>query len=139
MPHGIHHLTFVVRDLGASVRRWSVVLGAPWEFATLADRDVRTARFEIGSAHVVLVQPMGDHGEPARILRERGEGLLLVSLGVTDLDAALGELQRRGVEADGAERVGLSGWRVQDLRRDHFDDVLLQLCESEDSTRSEGS
>lgn len=139
MPHGIHHLTFVVRDLDASVRRWSSLLGAPREVATLASRDVRTARFDIGSAHIVLVQPVGDQGEPARVLRERGEGLLLVSLGVTDPDAILSELQRRGVEADGAERVGLSGWRVQDLRRDHFDGVPLQLCQSEESTRSEGS
>lgn len=135
MPHGIHHLTFVVRDLDASVRRWSALLGAPTAIEILVGRNVRTARFDIGAASIVLVQPIGDDGEPARVLREHGEGLLLLSLGVTDLDATLGELQRRGIAADAAERVGLSGWRVQDLRRDQFDGVQLQLCESDEPGR----
>ena len=130
VPEGIHHLTFVVRDLDASVRRWSVLLGPPRAFEELPGRNVRTARFDLGTAHIVLVQPLGAAGEPARVLREHGEGLLLVSLGVCDLDHALEEMERRGVSKEGLERAGLQGWRVQDLPRGFFGGVQFQLCQS---------
>ena len=130
VPEGIHHLTFVVRDLDASVRRWSVLLGPPRAFDALPGRNVRTARFDLGAAHIVLVQPLGAAGEPARVLREHGEGLLLVSLGVCDLDQALAEIETRGISREGPERAGLLGWRVQDLPRGFFDGVQLQLCQS---------
>jgi methylmalonyl-CoA/ethylmalonyl-CoA epimerase len=129
MLTGIHHLTFVVRDLDASIARWQALLGPPQALEVLSGRQVRTARFAAGSTWVVLVQPLGDTGEVARVLAERGEGLLLVSLGVDDLAAASAAVVARDIALSGPRRTGLLGWQLQDLAREPFDGIQLQLCQ----------
>ena len=109
---GIHHINFLVRDLDAAELRYRKLLGLGAALREeLPGRGVMTARFRLGDTWLVLVQPVGDEGEPARMLRERGEGFMLLSLGVDDLDAARGVLG----EDLGEERRGLEGWRVADL------------------------
>ena len=105
MLTGIHHLTFVVRDLDASVERWCMLFGPVQAFEQLPARNVRTARFAVGATSVVLVQPIGSEGAPAQHLATHGEGLLLMSLGVPDLDEARAALAACGVASAGSERT----------------------------------
>ena len=78
---GIHHINFLVRDLDAAELRYRQLLGlGPALREALPGRGVMTARFRLGATWLVLVQPIGDEGEPARLLRERGEGFMLLSL-----------------------------------------------------------
>ncbi len=120
---GIHHINFLVRDLDRAEVRYRELLGAgPAIRESLPGRGVETARFRVGESWLVLVQPTGDEGEPARLLREQGEGFMLLSFAVDDLDAARDSL---GNDL-GAERRGLEGWRIADVSGD----VLLQLTEA---------
>jgi hypothetical protein len=76
MTKGLHHFDVVVRDLDAAVSACRVILGLPEPvFEDLEARGARTARFPVGDAWLVLVQPLDPGGPPGRHLAEHGEGL----------------------------------------------------------------
>lgn len=129
MLDGIHHLTFVVRDLASALRPFERQFGiTDLRREELPARGVRTARFRAGATWIVFVQPIDD-GIPARRLREHGEGLLLVSFGVGSLADALATLAGRGVGPRGPARVGVDGWRIVDVETAALPGTTLQLCE----------
>ncbi len=122
--NGIHHLNFLVRDLDQAEAHFRQALGLePAIREALPGRGVMTARFRLGQSWLVLVQPTSEEGEPARMLREQGEGFMLLSLAVDNLDA---ERERHG-ERLGPERRGLEGWRIADIEGD----ILLQLTQDD--------
>jgi methylmalonyl-CoA/ethylmalonyl-CoA epimerase len=133
---GIHHINFLVRDLDAAEARYRNLLGLdPAIRESLPGRGVETARFRIGETWLVLVQPTSAEGEPARLLRERGEGFMLLSFAVEDLDAALSAAADTGAcTGDGGERRGLAGWRVVDFDPADTFGALLQLAEDPDGS-----
>jgi methylmalonyl-CoA/ethylmalonyl-CoA epimerase len=114
MVHSIHHLNFIVADLEAAIPRWEAILGLPVARRDeLPERGVIAARFRVGEAWLVLVQPTRADSVPGRFLAERGEGFFLLSFGVDSLDA---ELARAGEAAfAGPVRTGADGWQVRDL------------------------
>jgi methylmalonyl-CoA/ethylmalonyl-CoA epimerase len=131
----IHHLNFVVRDLGSAVRRFERVLGIPVAcIDELPGRGARTARFKIGETWLVLVEPVAD-GAPARHLAAHGEGFFLLSLEVDDLQRAVGAVDARGERLAGEPRIGLDGWQVADLGTEVLPGALLQLCEDRAAPR----
>ena len=79
----------------------------------LDNRGVDTARFRVGDTWILLVQPTGPEGEPARYLRENGEGFFLMSLEVDSLADEAGRLGPNMFR--GGERSGVDDWRVRDL------------------------
>jgi methylmalonyl-CoA/ethylmalonyl-CoA epimerase len=127
----IHHINFLVRDLDAAETRYRDLLGlGPAIRDELPGRKVITARFKLGETWLVLVQPTSDAGEPARYLRERGEGFFLISFGVEDLDAAIQRVEQAGARFTSEEaRTGLEGWRIIDIDPADTFGALLQLAE----------
>ncbi len=124
----IHHVNFLVKDLGASAARFSVELGL--EFGAeelLPERGVATRRVKIDGTWLVLVQPLDANNPIGRRLAEKGEGVFLLSFGVDSLDA-----MREPSTSLGAERRGLDGWRVADLAGLPGDSTVLQVCEDKD-------
>lgn len=115
MLKNIHHLTFVVADLDATVSAYENKLGVgPFQYDDLPGRGVATARVKVGDIWIVLVSPQHDEGEVARHLEMHGEGLLLMSFGVDDLDKAIDDLAERGTRS-GEKRIGICDWEVADL------------------------
>ena len=128
MLERIHHINLLVRDLDAAVERYSSALGvADWVFGDLSGRGVRTARFRAGESWVVLVQPTDPEGIPGRYLAEHGEGLFLLSFGVSSLEDALDGLEDQ--LRSGEARQGLEGWHIADLSQESFFGAQLQLTE----------
>ena len=124
----VHHLTFVVRDLEASLARFCRDFGVEAVHREeLSDRGVFTARFLIGDLWFVLAQPFRD-GVPMQHLREHGEGLLLVSFQTPDFDSVLADFAARGVRARGAPRKGIGNWQVVDLESAAVPGSVAQLC-----------
>jgi methylmalonyl-CoA/ethylmalonyl-CoA epimerase len=129
MQKGIHHINFIVRDLDRAVQAWEQVLGLPVTSRDhLEGRGVDIARFRLGQAWLVLVQPLQAGTAPARYLDEHGEGFFLISFGVDSLAA---ELERLG-EAwfDGPARDGLDDWRIRDLDMARTFGALVQFTET---------
>ena len=136
-PHSIHHLTLLVRDLDAAVDRFQKAFGfdAPIR-EDLPKRGVRGARFKLGETYLVLVEPTHEDSAPGRHLRENGEGLFLVSLGVDDLETAVAGVERAGAQMNQLPvRLGLDDWRIQDLEPDDFFGVPFQFTEAPRDSR----
>ena len=139
MIERVHHLTFVVPDLATAVSRWEADFGiACTGREDLPERGVVCARCRLGDLWIVLVQPVGE-GIPAQALRDRGPGLLLVSLQVEDLEEAIVRLKTRGVEVKGLRRLGLDGWWVQDLDSVAVPGATMQLCQEDSAPEGRAS
>jgi len=132
----IHHINFLVRDLDLAEQRYRELLGLPAAIRDeLPARSVRTARFKLGETWLVLVQPLGEEGEPARHLREHGEGFFLISFGVDDLDAAMARASAAGADFTSAQpRQGLDSWRIIDIDAAATFGAQLQLAEAENGS-----
>jgi catechol 2,3-dioxygenase-like lactoylglutathione lyase family enzyme len=127
MVRSIHHINFVVRDLAVAIPAWERILGRSCDSRDHLDgRGVDIARFQLGDAWIVLVQPTGA-GAPADFLAANGEGFFMLSLGVDSLDD---EIVRLGESMlDGLSRAGLDDWVVQDLDIGQTLGVQLQFTE----------
>lgn len=127
----IHHINFLVSDLDAAEARYRQLLGlGPAIREELPARNVITARFRVGESWLVLVQPTSEEGEPARHLREHGEGFFLLSFGVDDLDVAIEKARQAGAGFTADEpRAGLEGWRIIDFDPADTLGAILQLTE----------
>ena len=91
--------------------------------------DVTSLLFDLGGVLLVLVQPLNEESVLGQMLRTRGEGLFLLSLGVQSLDHALNALKARGITPAGEAREGLCGWQVCDIDAGPALGPILQLCQ----------
>jgi len=135
MLKGVHHINFLVADLDAAIERYRELFGLDSiEIESLSDRGVITGRFKLGDVWIVLVQPLDEESEPARVLREQGEGIFLISFAVDKLDDAKRSLVSEGAIDESAEsRGGLLNWRVIDLNPEAVFGAAIQLTEENES------
>ena len=82
-----------------------------------------------GGAFLELVQPANADHPVARFLEERGEGMFSISVEVDDLDAAVRELQAKGVPISGPEPGLLPDTRVARIPPAAGHGVAIQLIE----------
>lgn len=131
MLTGVHHINFLVADLDKAVDRYKDLFGfESAEVEMLPGRGVATARFDLNGVWIVLVQPVDDESEPARILKQRGEGAFLISFGVDDLEDAREKLVAKGaIRGAATARDGLQNWRVIDLNPDAVFGAPIHLTE----------
>ncbi len=127
----VHHINFLVADLDAAIERYKELFGLnSIEVESLPERGVITGRFELAGVWIVLVQPVDDDSEPARILRDQGEGVFLISFAVDDLEDAREKLVAKGAISESATaRDGLQNWRVIDLNPESVFGAPIQLTE----------
>ena len=127
----VHHINFLVADLDKSIERYKDLFELESvEIEMLPERGVATARFDLDGVWIVLVQPVDDKSEPARILREQGEGVFLISFAVDDLEEVREKLVARGAISRSAKaRDGLQNWRVIDLNPEAVFGAPVQLTE----------
>jgi methylmalonyl-CoA/ethylmalonyl-CoA epimerase len=131
MLRNVHHINFLVADLDKAVERYKDLFGIESvEVEELPDRGVITARFDVNGVWIVLVQPVDDDSEPARVLKEQGQGVFLVSFGVDDLEDTRAKLVAKGaIDESAMARDGLQNWRVIDLNPDAVFGAPIHLTE----------
>ena len=113
----VHHVNLLVRDIESAKRAYRAKFNIDFIDESLPSRGVLTSRFRVGESWLVLIQPIAE-GEPMRQLRERGEGLFLLSLGVAQAeDAVPAHFHDDSHSADALSEVrdGISGWRIADF------------------------
>ncbi len=127
----VHHINFLVADLDQAIERYKDLFNLESiEIERLPERGVATARFDLNGVWIVLVQPVDDECEPARVLRQQGEGVFLISFGVDDLeDARAGLVAKGAIGESTTARDGLKNWRVIDLNPESVFGVPIQLTE----------
>jgi methylmalonyl-CoA/ethylmalonyl-CoA epimerase len=122
----IHHINFVVADLEQSIIYFNKLLGQQCIVESLPERNVKTARFEIGASLLILVQPINSRGVVANILENKGEGVFLISFATHSIDRALQELELSYT----TKRKGLDGWSICDISPLEQFGAILQLTET---------
>jgi methylmalonyl-CoA/ethylmalonyl-CoA epimerase len=127
---GVHHIGIAVRDLEKAVSRWASLLGArsgPTE--ENAARGVRLAEVCLeGGPLLEFVSPLGEGSPVSRFLEARGEGIHHFALDVDDIDAAMAELRKGGLELVSDEPVpGAGGSRIAFVHPRSLNGVLLEL------------
>tara|TARA_B100000497_G_scaffold16_1_gene11 strand:+ start:113 stop:505 length:393 start_codon:yes stop_codon:yes gene_type:complete len=121
-PTHVHHVNLLVRDLQTAKQQYASWFDVDFIDESLPSRGVVTARFLAGDTWIVLVQPVGE-GAPMRLLREKGEGLFLLSLGVQQEAHTSPSLTPM--------RTGLSSWQVADVDPNCISNGQLQVTFSQ--------
>ncbi len=126
----LHHVGLVVRDLRQAVERYRRLgFGEPVEI-DLPDQQVRVATFTTGTGFLELISPTTADSGVARFLEARGDGMHHMAFAVPDLELALRQLERAGVELiDQHPRIGAHGWKVAFIHPRSCGGVLTELVE----------
>lgn len=129
LVRNLDHVAVAVSDLDAGVRTWQENFGLALErVGEVPALGIRQAILPLGSAFVELINPLSDEGPVAGFLKERGEGMYLISLEVANLDAAVATLRGRGLRV-GDPTGGSGGARLAFISPRSTHGVTIQLIE----------
>ncbi len=136
-PPRIDHIGIVVDDLDASVASMTRMLpGAPVRRRSIPDAGLEVAEFVTENIVVELLQYTDDGDGFGRAVMGSASGVNHLSVGVDDLDGALGALRDAGIEASaGFPRRGAHG-RIAFLPRDPGTGLLFELCQPDDDAET---
>jgi methylmalonyl-CoA/ethylmalonyl-CoA epimerase len=125
----VDHLGIAVASLAEAVKAYQA-LGFPLEAVhDVPTEKVRTAFLPVGESRLELLEPSDPSSVIAKFLQTR-KGLHHVCVVVEDIEAALAELEAKGVELlDHTPRVGAGGCKVAFLHPRAAAGVLLELKE----------
>ena len=123
------HVAIVVTDLDAGIATWRDNFGlSAASVEEVSSFGIKAATMPLGSAAVELIAPMSDVGPVAAFLREKGEGMYLVSLAVRQLSDTVDALRRRTIEVSGI-MPGPGGAGLAIVSPESANGVLIQLIE----------
>jgi methylmalonyl-CoA/ethylmalonyl-CoA epimerase len=131
MLNRIYHLGYAVEDIDAASRFYRENFGVePSEPEVVEEQGIIAMMFRVGESMVELVQPTRPDSPVGRFLEKRGEGMHHVAYEVDDLEAALRELRKNGVEIiDEEPRIGAGGTRMAFIHPKSAFGVLTELVE----------
>lgn len=126
----IDHVAVAVRDIRASMRLYSEILGAPFLFAGDVPRQgFRWAQFRLpGGGKFELVTPLGE-GFVSRFLERHGEGVHHVTMKVPDIHATVDHLTANGIPLLGVSTDN-EQWKEAFVHPRDANGVLLQFAQS---------
>ena len=133
MPKRIDHVAIIVRNIEQALVFYRDTLGImPSEIKEVPTEQVRIAFLPMGGpngSEIELIEPITPNSSLTRFLEKRGEGLHHICLEVADIDAALAEMQEKGVPVlDKQPRIAAAG-RAIFLHPKGTNGVLLELLE----------
>src|SRR6516164_2269018 len=97
----IDHIAIIVRNIEQALVFYRDILGImPGEIKEVPTEQVRIAFLPLGGpdgSEIELIEPTSTDSSLSKFLEKRGEGLHHICLEVDDIDAALIEMQEKGV------------------------------------------
>lgn len=94
----VDHIGFAVADVEAGIAFYSQAFGlTEWERISLPERHMAIGAARLGDTLLELIAPTSDEAAFAKFLRDKGPGMHHIAYRVDDINAALAELQARGV------------------------------------------
>ena len=130
----IDHVGVAVSDLDRAIALYEGTFGMPLVHReTVEAQGVEAVLLDVGDGHIELLSPLGADTVVGKFVEKRGEGLHHVAYRVDDIDAALANLRKVGVDLiDSEARVGIRGSRVAFLHPKSTGGVLTELVEPAD-------
>jgi len=127
----IDHIGIVVPDIEEALRVYQEVLGL--ELTRIEERPeigVNIAFLPAGDSEIELVQPTTKESGVASFLKKRHGGVHHICLEVDDIEAALAELQEKGLALiDELPRQGTHGERFAFIHPKSTHGALIELYE----------
>jgi len=100
----IDHVAILVKDTKEAAKFFTDLFET--EFTSLGVVKEMDVRSVIEPSGIELVEPLTPQGPTSKTLESRGEGLLLLSLKVENLDKAMAEMERRKIKVIRQVRQG---------------------------------
>jgi methylmalonyl-CoA/ethylmalonyl-CoA epimerase len=128
-PH-IEHIGIAVSDLKKAIRFYEDVFGLEcYAIEEVPDQKVRTAFFRIGQTKIELLESTDNEGPIGKFIEKRGEGIHHIAFAVEDVNSALQEIEKKGVQLiDKKSRNGAEGLSIGFLHPKSTFGVLTELC-----------
>jgi methylmalonyl-CoA epimerase len=128
----LDHIGIAVKDLSAALAFYRDALGleieAPEE---VASQHVRAHFVPVGPSKLELLEPTGAESPIAKYVEQRGPGLHHITLRVDDIEAAVAQLESRGVRMiDERPRPGAEGSTIAFIHPSSAHGVLIELKQS---------
>jgi methylmalonyl-CoA/ethylmalonyl-CoA epimerase len=135
----LHHITIAVRDVEQAQATFAALFGAEASGAAqeLDTFGARSLDATLANTALEFVAPASADSALERFLERKGEGVYSIALEVADLDAAVRELQERGVRV--SDPVDVSGARSAFVTMAATHGVSVQLVEAGSETPEAGS
>ena len=138
MPKRIDHIAIIVRDIEQALLFYRDTLSiTPSEIKEVPTEQVRIAFLPMGGpggSEIELIEPTTPDSSLAKFLEKRGEGLHHICLEVEDIDAALAEMQEKGIPVlDKQPRIAAEG-RAIFIHPRAANGVLVELVEREEGS-----
>lgn len=126
----IEHLGIAVRDLAASERIFTDVLGvAPYKRETVESESVITSFFAVGENKIELLQATAPESAISKHIEARGEGIHHVAFAVDDIYGEIARLRSLGYTMIHDEpKAGADGKLIAFLHPKDSNKVLVELC-----------
>jgi methylmalonyl-CoA/ethylmalonyl-CoA epimerase len=133
LPKRIDHVAIIVHNIEQALAFYRDTLGiTPSEIKEVPTEQVRIAFLPMGgpgSSEIELIEPTTPDSSLTKFLEKRGEGLHHICLEVDNIDAALAEMQEKGVPVlDKQPRIAAEG-RAIFIHPKGTNGVLLELVE----------
>ena len=127
----LDHVIIATTDLADALKLWerNVGLKEDTELNHPLGAGFKAARLPIGESFLELVQPVEESGRFYEQVKERGEGLVAISLQVDDLDEAVRYLRENGATVSDPEPSIWPGARLARINHNSTYGVSIQLIE----------
>lgn len=127
----IEHIGIAVKSIEEHLPYYEGVLGLKcYNIETVEDQKVKTAFFKIGQTKIELLEPTSDDSTIAKFIEKRGEGIHHIAYATNDVNAALKEVEAKGVRLiDTQARPGAEGLSIAFLHPKSTGGVLTELCQ----------
>ena len=127
----IDHVGIAVKDLDGALALYAEAFEMPLAHReTVGEQGVEAVLLDAGETHVELLRPLAPETPVGRFLDRNGPGLHHVAYRVTDIEATLAQLGRRGIELiDSEPRTGIRKSRVAFLHPRATGSVLTEIVE----------
>lgn len=94
----VDHIGFAVKDLDQAVEYYSQMFGVTeWERIPMPERHMEVAAARLGDTLLELITPTSDEAAFAKYLVDKGPGVHHIAYRVDDINAAMKELQDKGI------------------------------------------
>ncbi|MGC9975398.1 MAG: methylmalonyl-CoA epimerase [Syntrophales bacterium] len=127
----VDHIGVAVNSIEASLKFFANTLGLKLEGQeTVAEQKVTTAFLPVGDTEVELLQSTAPDGPIAGFIEKKGEGVQHVAFLVDNIEAALKELEAKGIRLiDKVPRMGAGGKKIAFVHPKDTFGVLVELCQ----------
>jgi methylmalonyl-CoA/ethylmalonyl-CoA epimerase len=127
----VDHIGIAVANLDETLKLYTDVLGMQLHgIETVTEQKVRVAFLPVGDTEIELLESTDADGPIARFIEAKGQGIQHIAFSVPDIEAALAELQEKGVRLiDEKPRYGAGGARIAFIHPKATHGVLVELCQ----------